>query len=422
MIPENQTPHAGLDRRRFLHLLASGAAASALPRAFGALDQETGNSVTLPPLHNLTTEAKETNPSPSLPPGQRVGFAIVGLGHLALDQIMPAFGRSKYARPVALVSGHRTKAQKVAAQHGIGDEAIYDYDSFGRLADNAEVKVVYIVLPNGMHAEYTIRAAKAGKHVLCEKPMAVSVREAESMIDACNAARVKLMLGYRSQYEPMDRAIVKMVRDGKLGRPLHFISSNSQDQGDPSQWRLNRRLAGGGPLPDVGIYCINAARFLTGQEPDEVFGQTQQLANDPRFREVESSVQFHLRFPSGFTATCNASYDCHRSQFFRLECSDGWAQMNPAFAYQGLRLQHGCVVDGSDTVIDVEIDAQDQFALELDHMASCVIRDRRPMTGGEEGLQDMKIMAAIYESARTGIPVKLETSAPTRGPEPEQES
>jgi predicted dehydrogenase len=266
-----------------------------------------------------------------------------------------------------------------------------------------------------------MRGARAGKHILCEKPMAVSVEEAEQMTRACQSAGVKLMLGYRSQYEPMDRAIVKMLREGRLGRPLHFVSSNSQDQGDPGQWRLSRRMAGGGPLVDVGIYCLNAARFLTGEEPNEVLGQVEQLAGDARFREVESSVQFMLRFPSGFAASCNASYACHRSQFFRLECSDGWTEMNPAFAYDGLRLGYGRTLEGTDQVTDIEVPARDQFATELDHMAECVVRDRRPHTGGEEGLQDMRIIAAIYESARLGSRVRLEQPAATRGPEPDLE-
>jgi predicted dehydrogenase len=411
-----------IDRRNFLQWTAGTLAAAALPRALGSLDQADPNAVRLPPLHSLKTEAKEVNPDPSLPPRERVGFAVVGLGHLALDQVLPAFGRSKYARPVALVSGHRPKAEKIAAQYGISEKAIYDYDHFERLAENGEVQVVYIILPNGLHAEYTIRATQARKHVLCEKPMAVSVSEAQQMIDACASAQVKLMLGYRSQYEPMDRAIVRALREGQLGRPLHFISSNSQDQGDPGQWRLNRAMAGGGPLVDVGIYCLNAARFLTGEEPVEAWAQTEQLPNDPRFREVESSIQFTLRFPSGFAASCNASYDCHRSQFFRLECSDGWMEMNPAYAYTGLRLRHGRVLDGTDIVTDIGIEAKDQFALELDHMAQCVLEDRQPHTGGAEGLQDMKIIAALYESARTGARVRLAPPAKTRGPEPAAEA
>lgn len=416
-------PAGGLpiDRRGFLKWTGAGLAAAALPRAMAALEQAEPNAVRLPPLHSPATEAKEESPAPALAPHERVGFAVVGLGHIALGQVLPAFAASKYARPVALVSGDRSKAGRIGAQYGISEHALYDYGSFDRLADNPEVKVVYIALPNGMHAEYTARAARAGKHVFCEKPMAVSVDEAVAMIRACDAARVKLMIGYRSQYEPMDRQIVKMVRAGSLGRPLQFVSSNSQDQGDPTQWRLNRRMAGGGPLVDVGIYCLNAARFLTREEPTEVFGQTQQMPGDPRFREVESSVQFMLRFPSGFAASCNAAYDCHRSQFFRLECSDGWAEMNPAFAYQGLRLRHGRVMDGSDIVTDVEIDAKDQFALEIDHMAECVIRDRRPHTGGEEGLQDMRIIAAIYESAGTGASVRLSPVSGVRGPEPDRE-
>jgi predicted dehydrogenase len=407
-----------IGRRNFLQWTAAGLAGSGFARAWGAPDGAAPNAVKLPPLHDPKVEAKEVTPEPLLPPQERVGFAVVGLGHLALGQVLPAFGNSKYARPVALVSGHREKALKVAAQHGVQERAVYDYADFDRLAENPEVKVVYIALPNSMHAEFTERAARAGKHVLCEKPMATSVADAQRMIDACSAARVKLMIGYRSQYEPMDRAIVKMVRQGALGRPLQFVSSNSQDEGDPTQWRLNKAMAGGGPMVDVGIYCLNAARFLTGEEPSEVLAQVQRPQADPRFREVESSIQFLLRFPSGFSASCNAAYDCHRSQFFRLECSDGWAEMSPAFAYQGLQLRHGRTVDGKDVVTNVDVDAKDQFALELDHMSECVLTGRPPHTGGEEGLQDVKIIAAAYESAQSGSVVRLSAPASTRGPEP----
>ncbi len=408
-----------IGRREFLQWAAAGFAASALPRAWAAPAQADPYAVRLPPLHSTNVEAAESTPGPSLPPGERVGFAVVGLGHLALEQVLPAFGDSKYARLAALVSGDRSKASKIAGQHGIEATAIYDYANYERLADNPNVKVAYIALPNSMHAEYTIRAAHAGKHVLCEKPMAISVEECERMIEACRSAQVKLMVGYRSQYEPLDRAIVKMVKERRLGRPLHFISSNSQDQGDPSQFRLKRAMAGGGPLVDVGIYCLNAARFLSGEEPTQVMAQLQQLPADPRFTEVESAIQFTLQYPSGFAAACNASYDSHRSQFFRLECSDGWVEMNPAFAYQGLALRVGRAVEGVDQVTEIDAPPKNQFALELDHMAQCVLEDREPHTGGGEGLQDMKIISAIYASARSGARVGLAGPGQTRGPEPD---
>lgn len=353
---------------------------------------------------------------------QRTGFAIVGLGRLALGQILPAMGKSKYCKPVALVSGDRAKALKVAAQYGIKQTSLYDYASYDRIAENPEVQVIYIVLPNSMHAEYTIRGAKAGKHILCEKPMATTVKDCERMIDACNAAHVKLMIAYRSQYEPNDRALVKMIRTGKLGRLRQYIASNSQNQGDPAQWRQKLALAGGGSMPDVGVYCLNAARFLSGEEPSEVLATLRQPKDDPRFAEVEASCQVIARFPSGFTAIFNSGYDAHSSKFLRVEGVEAFAELNPAFGYHGIKLRYSKLVEGQEVMHEPSIEEKDQFAAEMDHMAQCVQKDLRPHTPGEEGLQDQRITDAIYQSARTGKPVKLtQPSAPTRGPEPVDE-
>lgn len=375
--------------------------------------------VSLPPIHNVQTEGPEKTPGPFEPADQRVGFAIVGLGRLSIDQILPAFGHSKLCKPVALVSGDPQKARKIAQQYGIKESALYTYETYDQIAQNPEVKVIYIVLPNGMHEEYVVRGAKTGKHIFCEKPMANSAAECERMIAACNAAKVKLMIAYRQQYEPNNRAIVKMVKEGKLGTLRSYLATNSQNEADPTQWRLNRKLAGGGCLPDVGIYCLNAARFLTGEEPSEVFGYTVKPEGDPRFKEVEATCNFTLRFPSGFVASCNSGYAGHHSQFLRLEGSDAWAELEPAFGYHGIKLRTSRFTDGHEATTELSIEDKDQFALEMDHMAECVLQNKQPHTPGEEGLQDQRIIEAIYESARTGRAVKVSPPAkPTRGPEP----
>src|ERR1700712_2955309 len=170
----------------------------------------------------------------------------------------------------------------------------------------------------------------------------------------------------------MNRALGKMVRDGKLGKVRSIVTTNTQDQGDPTQWRLNRKLAGGGSLPDVGIYCLNASRFLSGEEPTEVFGTVWQPKNDPRFGEVEATCAFTLRFPSGLIAQCNSGYAGHRSQIFRMEGADAWAELNPSFAYTGNKLHIKRLVEGHDTMLEPTIEEKDQFALEMDHMAQCV--------------------------------------------------
>jgi predicted dehydrogenase len=415
------------NRRDFLRAISAAAAASGVgtismaqaapapPRSKGSAED---NAVDLPPL-DASTEAEAKMARPFDPPSERVGFALVGLGHLSLNQILPAFGRSKYCNPAALVSGDPVKAGKIAAQYGIKGSSIYDYESFDQIGKNADVQVIYIVLPNGMHKEYVLRAAKTGKDILCEKPMANTSADCEQMIAACEAANVRLMIAYRQQYEPMNRALVKLVRAGKLGTLRSLVATNAQNQGDPSQWRQKVALSGGGCLPDVGIYCLNAARFLSGEEPNEVWGILHQPKDDPRFREVEETCSFVLRFPSGFIATCSSGYGAHKSQAMRLEGDRGWAELDPAFAYTGLRFRTSTVEDGHSIVSEPSIEEADQFATEMDHMATCVRSRQKPYTPGQEGRQDLRIIEAIYESAKMGKSVSI--SAPkeeTRGPQP----
>lgn len=412
-------------RRQFLRGaggIVAAAGLSSLASAQSAQDPNFQNYVALPHIQNPQTEEEDKAPGPFEPDAERTGFAVVGLGHLSINQILPAFGKSRYAKPVALVSGSPEKARKLAAQYGIRPSAIFSYANFEQMAANPEVKAVYIVLPNSMHAEYTIRAAKIGKHVLCEKPMATTVSDCEKMIAACRSANVKLMIAYRQQYEPMNREIVKLIRSGKLGNLRSYLATLTQNQDDPSQWRLQKALAGGGCLPDVGLYCLNAARFWSGEEPVEVFGQTVQPAADPRFKEVEAVCNFTLRFPSGLVASCNSGYAAHRSSFARMEGAEGWAQLSPSFGYNGLKVQYNKLYEGHSTDFQPGILEKDQFALEMDHMAVCVMRNQQPHTPGEEGLQDTKIIEAIYESARTQRAVKIDPPAsPTRGPELESE-
>ncbi len=409
-------------RRHFL-IGAAGALgpllASSVALAQGASAGNATNRIELPPVA-APTEPREPQPEPVDPPSRRVGFALVGLGHLTLGQLMPAFGETKHCKPVALVSGDREKALKLARQYDIAENAIYDYAGFDRIADNPEIEVVYIVLPNALHAEFTVRAAKAGKHVLCEKPMANSADECRQMIAACAAADRRLMIAYRSQYEPMNRAIVRMVKNRELGPLKEFISTNAQNMGDPSQWRLKKALAGGGAMPDVGVYCLNTVRFQSGEEPSEVLAWSHSTPNDPRFREVEETMHFMLRFPSGLQATCHTSYGASRSQALRLMGSEGWVELNPAYAYEGIKLRRAKVVAGQSVMEEPAIGPKNQFALEMDHMATCVRSRTTPHSPGEEGLRDQIITEAIYRSASAGgKPVQLPAPAPSwRGPEP----
>jgi predicted dehydrogenase len=387
-------------RRQILRGTAA-LAASSLVLPVAAQEPGNQNEVELSQIHGAG-EQDENAPGPFLAPNQRVGYAIVGLGRLSLDQILPAFGRSKFSQPVALVSGDRAKAQKIAAQYGIPGSSIYDYKTYEQLAANPAVKAIYIVLPNGMHEEYVLRGAKLGKHILCEKPMATTSAEARRMNAACQSAGVKLMIAYRQQYEPHNRALRTLVTKGKLGPLRGLIASNSQRQGDLNQWRLKKSLAGGGCLPDVGLYCINAARFLSGEEPIRVAAQLWQPKDDPRFREVEASMSFSMQFPSGYVATCTTSYDVHKSQVLRLEGTDAWAELNPAFGYHGNKLRWSKLDNAEEMLFQPQIEEKDQFALEMDHFSECILENKEPHTPGRDGVQDH-----IIEAARIGKSVEL---------------
>ena len=347
----------------------------------------------------ITTKARQA----VLPPDQRVGYAVIGLGELTEAELYPAFHLSGQSRLAALVTGDREKALEQARQLGLQDSDVYDYDHFESLKDRPDVQAVFIVLPNSKHREFTERAVKIGKHVLCEKPLSVSVPDAEAMVQACKDAGVLLMTAYRIQYTPHHQAARELIQGGGLGRVKYMDSVDVQIEPDEGQWRLKRGLAGGGSLLDVGLYCLNTARYLTGEEPYEVFAYSHSTPNDERFAEVEESVSFTLRFPSGVISTNFCSYGASRHRSMRVLGDKANLTLDPAFDYTSLRLR-------TDTETEVKehlIRELDQFALELDHFSGCVLSGTRPYTPGEEGLQDQRIMAAIYQSAQEGRPVSL---------------
>lgn len=354
-----------------------------------------------------------------MPADDRIGFAVVGLGRLSLEQILPAFCEAKKARLAGLISGTPDKADVVARQYGVKPASVYSYDHFDQIRDNPEIQAVYIVLPNALHAEYTVRAAQAGKHVLCEKPMATQAKDAQEMVDACARAGRKLMIAYRCQYEVKNRAVIESVRAKKLGTIGMIEANNYQNQGDPGQWRLKKALSGGGSLPDIGLYCLNSSRAVLNEEPSEVLATISTPAHDPRFVEVEDSISFILKFPSGALAVCSSSYSQHDNKRLTVFGSEGIASIENAFAYHGQELKITLPEPEGDSVSQKILPDKNQFALELDHMASCIQNDVTPHTPGEEGLQDQRIMEAIYRSAQSGRPVALVSPpAPTRGPDP----
>jgi predicted dehydrogenase len=363
-------------------------------------------------------------PTPTpLPPDQRVGYAIVGLGHLTLEEILPAFGQCKKSKPVALVSGSPEKLAKVAKQYGIQLASCYSYADYDKLKDNPEVQVIYIVLPNSMHAEYTIRGAQAGKHILCEKPMANSAAECQAMIDACKKAQKQLMIAYRIQYEPYNRLVRDMVRGNKFGKTKYIQAQNSQSSANADHWHHKKALAGGGALPDIGLYCLNTARFLLGTEPTEVFAYSHSTAGNPLFNEIEEMMAWQMRFPEGIVVDNITHYNTHDSRFYRVNFERGWVHLDNAYAYKGQQLQTSHTEGAAKMQNQITIGAKNQFATEMDHFSECLLENKAPHTPGEEGLQDQRIMEAIYQSAREGRPVKLPPVAGVdvfRGPEPKQ--
>jgi len=335
--------------------------------------------------------------------GKKMGWAIVGLGSLAMNQILPAFVKCEKSKVVALVSGHPDKANRLALQYGVNPKNIYNYQNYDNIRDNPEVDIIYIVLPNGMHAEYTIRGHQAGKHILSEKPMANTPADCQAMIDAARKADRKLMVAYRCRYEPNNLEMIRMAHEKVLGPVQVFVSDHGFSIGDPTQWRLNKALAGGGSLMDIGIYSLNAARYITGEEPIELNAMTYTSPDDVRFKEVEETTIFQLRFPSGALANCSSSYGYSGQNRYRAVATEGWFELEPATSYSGLHMR----IRRGNAVEEPSLPVTDQFAVEMDHMSGCVMQDKEPLTPGEEGLRDLTIMMAIYESARTNKPVRL---------------
>ena len=335
-------------------------------------------------------------------PGRKLGWALVGLGSLSINQIMPAFARCEKSRLTAFVSGSPEKARTLASRYGVDEKHIYTYADYERIRDNPDIDVIYVVLPNSMHAEYTVRALKAGKHVLCEKPMANTPAECRQMIDAAKAADRRLMVAYRLRYEPYTQALIKSVRDEEMG-PLRLVLADAGFSiGDPKQWRLRKAMAGGGSLMDIGIYALNAARYITGEEPVAVQAMQHSTPGDPRFTEVEENVAFQLRFPSGVLANCTSSYGSPLNRF-RGVGTKGWIELEPALSYGGLRMRASM----GRTIEERFHPVVDHFAAEMDHLSGCVMDGTEPLTPGEEGLKDLQIMMAIYESARTRRPITV---------------
>lgn len=375
------------------------------------------------PMRALSQAAPAASEEPALPEDQKVGWAVVGLGKFATEQIMPSFADCKRSKLVALVSGDAAKAQRYAQQYNIDSKNIYSYDNYDAVRDNPEIDIIYIILPNGLHAEYTVRGAQAGKHIMSEKPMANSVAECQAMIDACQQADRKLMIAYRAQYEPYNLAAIKLARGAgqELGQLKMIVADHGRnlDPNEPSdRWRMNKQLAGGGSLPDIGIYSLNAARYITGEEPIQVSASMYSTPNDPRFREIEETVHFNLRFPSGVLANCTSSYGISEVKRFQVFGSEATLELNPATDYYQHRLFISKQINEQPIREERNLEEKNQFALEIDHFSQCIMTNQPPKTPGEEGMQDVRLIQTIYEAAQTGRTIQLPPMQPPRNERP----
>ena len=332
---------------------------------------------------------------------KQLGFALCGLGSLSTYQLAPALQKTHHCRLAGIITGTPAKAVKWQAQYGIADSNIYNYETMHRIADDPGIDVVYVVTPNALHLDYALLAAKAGKHVYCEKPMEISVDRCRQMIDAVQAAGRMLGIGYRCRFEPHHLECVRIARAREFGA-LKLIDAHFGTNVAPGVWRLNRALAGGGPLMDVGIYALQATRYLTGEEPTWISATTTS-GDAARFSEVEESVLWQARFPGGAVSHCGSSYNAAPIGYFRALAERGWFGLEPAFNYDGIQ---GMRSDGR----AINPPSVDQFAVEMDDFSQCIMQKTATRVPGEEGLRDVRLMMAIYESARSGKPVDLRSA------------
>src|SRR3954462_14354961 len=328
-------------------------------------------------------------------PKPQVRYAVVGLGHIAQVAVLPAFGNAKRnSRLCALVSGDPVKRRKLSEQYGV--ERAYSYEEYD--ACRKEVDAVYIALPNRLHCEYAVRAAQAGKHVLCEKPMAVTEEECERMDAAAREAGVKLMVAYRLHFERANLEAIAIARSGRIGEPRSF-SADFTMHVVPGNIRVRREM-GGGVLYDIGIYCINAPRSLFREEPAEVWAAGAGVIGD-----VEESVSAVVRFPNARLASCTRSFGATKVSVYRLVGTKAELAVDPAYE-SAKPLEHRLSMDGN-VVSERRFAKRDQFAPELLYFSDCILQNRDPEPSAEEGLADVRIIRALYKSMESGSPVEL---------------
>ncbi|WP_346237238.1 Gfo/Idh/MocA family protein [Niabella insulamsoli] len=326
--------------------------------------------------------------------------ALMGLGGYA-GRVAEAIQNCKRVKITGLISGTPEKLQRWGAKYNVPEESRYNYENFDAIGSNANIDAVYVITPNALHHNHTIRAAKAGKHVICEKPMAVSVKEGEEMVASCQKANVQLLVGYRMHFEPHTLEVIKMRHEGEFGKITFFQGLCGFRIGDPTQWRLNKDLAGGGALMDIGIYAINGCRYMVGEEPAWVTAQ--ETKTDPvKFKKgVDETIMFQFGFESGVTASCLSTYNMNNLDRFFLNGEKGFAEMRPSTGYGPIK--------GKTHKGEINAPVVVHQTVQMDEMAAILLDGKKPLVpvDGLEGLQDLKIIEAIYKAAATGKKIAL---------------
>jgi predicted dehydrogenase len=330
---------------------------------------------------------------------KKLGIALVGLGKYSEEQLAPALLETQHCQLVAIVTGTKEKEQKWIAKYNLKKENVYNYDNFDTIVNNKDIDIVYVVLPNSMHAEFTIRAAKAGKHVICEKPMATSVADCKKMIQACKDAGKKLSIGYRLHFDPFNDQMMRLGQNKVYGKKMDMKSSFSFVLNDATKWRTQKALAGGGPLMDLGIYCLQGCIYTFGELPTSLWAKNT-TKNKTFFKDIEGSIEWEMTFPSG-KAYCKTSYEEPFENYLTATTEKGELKLTSSFVYRGLK---GSTPDGP--IVAKEVNQQ---ALQMDAFAQNIMQDTPSIVSGEMGMRDNYIIEKIYESAsKNGAVVTLE--------------
>jgi glucose-fructose oxidoreductase len=349
-------------------------------------------------LLSLSSQSRGADAPPA---GKKLGVALAGLGYYSRGQLGPALKLTNHCRLAGVITGDRAKGEKWAKDYDFSEKSIYSYDTMARLADDPSIDIVYVVTPNALHAEHTIAAAKAGKHVICEKPMAISVAESDAMIAACRAAKVKLSIGYRLHFDPFHQELKRRAREKTDGEFLRMTGANGFRM-DRKVWRADRKLSGGGPLMDMGIYCLHESCLAAdGATPIAVTAREHPKTRPEIFSDVEEGLDWTMEFANGAKAEMMTSYAQGVGRF-RAEAAKDWMHFEPAFSYSGIK------VTTSKGPLDIT-PVRSQQALQMDDFARCVLENRESIVPGELGRRDMAVIEAIYAAAQTGKRTEVKT-------------